>query len=61
MYTVSITLVKAGPLWGIGKAARGEAPVALGFAVVETPAFSPEPSRPQACTPEVVITTVSAK
>jgi hypothetical protein len=61
MYTVSITLVSAGPFWGIGEAALGEAPVALGFAVEDTPVFSAEAPPSVARTPQFIITTISAK
>jgi hypothetical protein len=44
MYTVSTTLVSAGPLWGAGETARGKTSAARGFAVGELAGFPAEAS-----------------
>jgi hypothetical protein len=66
MYTVSTTLVSAGPLWGAGKAAgeaaRGNPFTAPGFAVGEIAGF-PEEASSRAATRalDAITTTASAK
>jgi hypothetical protein len=65
MYTVSTTLVSAGPLCGAGDAARGSGSAAARFAVIALAAFSGFPaeasSRAARRTPDAPTTTASTK
>jgi hypothetical protein len=57
---VSTTLVSAGPLWGVGEAARRKGSAAPGFAVGEVAGFPAEASsRAKAPALDVVTTTAN--
>jgi len=60
MYTVSTTLVRAGPLWGEGEAARGNPFTAPGFAVGEIAGFPEEASSRAATRTLIAITTTAS-
>jgi hypothetical protein len=58
---VSITLVSAGPLWGVGEAARGKTPAARSFAVGELAGFPAEaPSRAETNALDAVTTATAS-
>jgi hypothetical protein len=59
MYTVSTTLVSAGPLWGDGEAARVDPFNAPGFAVGEIAGFPEEASSRAATRALIPITTTA--